>query len=293
MSHSIDNKPNKELRSSEDYRFVVYRSDDFREIRSFNLSLSNIYILFSIVLLLLCGAIYSLVAFTPLRQLIPGYGQIETNQHFLELVDGVDELGVQIDAQDTYITALRTFLSTGLAEKEAGTVVELNTPSDIQMMVTEAGENKSYLSPALSTNQNNQILLAEGNELYEALAEHKVVSPVNGIVSSEFDPNIKHYGVDVLAPARTPVLSMMNGFVFSSGWDLETGYSIGIQHTNNILSFYKHNSQLLKEKGTFVAAGEAVAIIGNTGTLSNGPHVHFEIWHNGKPVNPQDILKFN
>ena len=117
--------------------------------------------------------------------------------------------------------------------------------------------------------------------------------PVSGVISSEFQPNIRHYGIDILAPKNTPVKAMMDGFVFSSGWDLETGYTLGIQHKGNILSFYKHNSILLKEKGTFVRAGEAVAIIGNTGTLSSGPHLHFELWHSGKPVNPKDFINFN
>jgi len=116
---------------------------------------------------------------------------------------------------------------------------------------------------------------------------------VEGIISSDFDPSIKHFGVDILAPAKTPVRAIMDGYVITSGWDLETGYTIGVQHEGQILSFYKHNSHLLKEKGTFVAAGEAVAIIGNTGTLSSGPHLHFEFWHNGKPINPKDILNYN
>ena len=105
-------------------------------------------------------------------------------------------------------------------------------------------------------------------------------------------PEIKHYGVDILAPKSSPINSIMDGYVFSSGWDLETGYTIGVQHEGNILSFYKHNSILLKEKGTFVQAGEAIAIIGNTGTLSSGPHLHFELWHSGKPLNPEDFLNF-
>ena len=130
-------------------------------------------------------------------------------------------------------------------------------------------------------------------EIYSTLSESDIIVPVSGVISSEFQPNIRHYGIDILAPKNTPVKAMMDGFVFSSGWDLETGYTLGIQHKGNILSFYKHNSILLKEKGTFVRAGEAVAIIGNTGTLSSGPHLHFELWHSGKPVNPKDFINFN
>ena len=151
--------------------------------------------------------------------------------------------------------------------------------------------NKEKGSPAEIKIPNAQ---SDDNlEIYSTLRESDIIVPVSGVISSEFQPNIRHYGIDILAPKNTPVKAMMHGFVFSSGWDLETGYTLGIQHKGNILSFYKHNSILLKEKGTFVRAGEAVAIIGNTGTLSSGPHLHFELWHSGKPVKPKDFINFN
>ena len=293
MSINQEQKVKKKSGVSEEYRLVIYRSDDFQEVRSFNLSLGSIYIFSSIVILVLCVLIFLLLSYTPMKRFIPGYGKLESNQQLLELVQEVDEISEQIEAQSVYLNALRKLLGTGLADQS--TAGPLDAPivpntSDLASNVINA------YPPAFrgsSENQQESIVISEGTELYDALADQRVRNPVNGLISSEFDPDIKHYGVDVLAPANTPVLSMMDGFVFSSGWDLETGYSIGVQHDNNILSFYKHNSQLLKEKGTFVRAGEAVAIIGNTGTLSNGPHLHFEIWHNGKPVNPQEILNFN
>ena len=102
----------------------------------------------------------------------------------------------------------------------------------------------------------------------------------------------KHFGIDILAPKNTPVKAVLDGYVFMSDWTLETGYTLGIQHDNNVVSFYKHNSALLKKIGEFVSAGEALAIIGNSGTLSNGPHLHFELWHNGKPVDPASYVIF-
>jgi len=292
MSSNTDIPTPDPSTGSDEYRLVVYRSEDFQEIRSFNLTVSNIYVLTSVILLLLCGLVYSLMAFTPLKRLIPGYGKIEANQQFLELIDGVDDLTVKVEAQGTYIGAMRTLLGTGLADTEIGGLPDLIDQSEPKLP-------ESATVPIRSTPQAAELVTSPttndiGDEdLYRALAKGKVLLPVSGLISSEFDPNIKHFGVDILAPAQTPIISIMDGIVFSSGWDLETGYTIGIQHQDNILSFYKHNSQLLKEKGTFVKAGEAVAIIGNTGTMSSGPHLHFEIWHNGKPINPQDILNFN
>ncbi len=278
---------------SDDYKLVIYRSEDFKEVRSFNLSLGNIYVITSVVFLILSGLLFSLMAFTPLKHLIPGYGKIESNNQFLQLVDGVDDLSHQIEAQSTYIGALRTLLGTGLADPEIGNLPDL---------VVEAAIANPRTSSTVVSRNNEQVQAAKANDalqdvkdvsLYTTIENNQVFYPVSGLVSSQFEPSIKHFGVDILAPAKTPVMAMMDGIVFSSGWDIETGYSLGIQHADNILSFYKHNSLLLKEKGTFVRAGEAVAIIGNTGTMSSGPHLHFEIWHKGQPINPEDILKFN
>ena len=118
------------------------------------------------------------------------------------------------------------------------------------------------------------------------------IPPLRGYITADFQPSKKHYGIDIAAPKNTPIKSAMAGTVIISDWTLETGNIIGIQHKNNLVSFYKHNSVLLKKIGSFVKAGEAVAIIGNTGQLSDGPHLHFEIWHNGQPVNPTNYINF-
>ncbi|HRF40345.1 MAG TPA: M23 family metallopeptidase, partial [Saprospiraceae bacterium] len=115
--------------------------------------------------------------------------------------------------------------------------------------------------------------------------------PIKGKISAGFDADKKHYGTDVVAPQNTAIKSAMDGYVFFSDWTLETGNTIGIQHANNVITFYKHNSALLKKNGAFVKAGEAIAIIGNTGTKTSGTHLHFELWHKGRPVNAVDYVK--
>jgi murein DD-endopeptidase MepM/ murein hydrolase activator NlpD len=106
-------------------------------------------------------------------------------------------------------------------------------------------------------------------------------------------PEKRHFGIDILAPRNTPIKSALDGWVVQSDWTLETGNTIGIQHENNIITFYKHNSVLLKKVGSYVKAGEAVAIIGNTGEMTDGPHLHFELWYKGNPVDPADYINFN
>ena len=118
------------------------------------------------------------------------------------------------------------------------------------------------------------------------------IAPLMGEISAGFDPDRNHFGIDILAPKNTAVKAAMDGFVFFSDWTRETGNTIGIQHENNVITFYKHNAELLKAAGSEVKAGEAIAIIGNTGHLTTGPHLHFELWHQGEAVNPVQYVAF-
>lgn len=284
MNENSEEKDGFFQRLKEEYRLVVFTSDTFQEVRSFDLSLRSIYGLISMACLFLLIGFYALFALTPLKNLIPGYGQIEANADFIKLVEKIDDLDEELNAQDTYLSAMRTMLTipdiSKLPDLNSVNTTTINTavPSD---RIPLANNVKSI---------KNDVPI--NHSIYDTWLSAEVMLPVQGIVSSRFRPEIKHYGIDILAPKNSPINAIMDGYVFSSGWDLETGYTIGVQHEGNILSFYKHNSILLKEKGTFVQAGEAIAIIGNTGTLSSGPHLHFELWHSGKPLNPQDFLNF-
>nr|WP_262909872.1 M23 family metallopeptidase [Maribellus sp. CM-23] len=116
--------------------------------------------------------------------------------------------------------------------------------------------------------------------------------PVKGVVTEHFNSSSDHFGIDLVSEANARISSVLNGTVIFSGWTLKTGYSIYVQHEGNLVSVYKHNSELLKNEGDQVSAGEAIAIIGNTGELSTGPHLHFELWHDGKALNPEHYIDF-
>ncbi|MCX6280975.1 MAG: M23 family metallopeptidase [Bacteroidetes bacterium] len=117
-------------------------------------------------------------------------------------------------------------------------------------------------------------------------------TPLKGVITNGFDPVNKHYGVDIVAKQNEAIKSVLDGTVILSNWTLETGYVLAIQHSQNIVSMYKHNSAILVKTGDYVKAGEAVAIIGETGEYTTGPHLHFELWYEGKPVNPKDYISF-
>lgn len=293
---SDENKEEKTLieKLKHDYRFIIMNNESFEEVGSYKLSLLNLYILLSTIAVLMALLIFALVIFTPLKRMVPGYGDLTNHSELIRLNNKLTEMEEMARVNERYADTFRKML-----------VAEVETQS-----MVESEESVVYDSIPEVKRIKEDELLRQDFELDEAIQEQELLSKVSNISPREialeqlyFVPPIsgeisagymsdKHFGVDVMAPKGTPVLAAMDGNVITSDWTVETGNTIGIQHENGVITFYKHNSVLLKESGSFVKAGEAVAIIGNTGTLSNGPHLHFEIWHKGKPVDPEDYVKF-
>ena len=276
------------------YRLVVMNNETFEEIGSYRLTLLNIYVAICSLLLLGAILIWLLVFFTPLKRLVPGYGDVTSSGEFIKIERKLRSAEEELSAYKLYYEKVRGLI-TG-PQVAATSETEMSSPQiqADQEPVTRIPEDeelrdKVETEDALTISPEEFINSRKPDrELYEIY----FVPPVNGEISAPFMPDKEHFGVDVLAPKNTPVRATMDGYVIASDWTLETGYTIGIQHDNNLISFYKHNSVLLKKVGEPVKAGEAIAIIGNTGTLSDGPHLHFELWQNGKPINPADYIRF-
>jgi murein DD-endopeptidase MepM/ murein hydrolase activator NlpD len=277
------------------YRLVIMNNETFEEKGSYKLTLLNVYIVVSTILVVFFVIVFSLVAYTPLRKYIPGYGDGNMDKEVLALTKELDALEKEFNAQKAYADNFRKML-----------VGDVTTEEDIDQEVEPMAPDSSLNITPSENEQSlrNEIDLKEVGEAAKKgratnlnardvpLEQLFFLSPINGEISAGFMPDKKHYGVDVLAPKNTAIKAVMDGYVFISDWTLETGNTIGIQHANNIITFYKHNSALLKKVGSFVKAGEAVAIIGNTGTLSSGPHLHFELWHRGQPIDPTAFIQF-
>lgn len=240
---------------------------------SYKVTILNIYILFSSVFVLISIIILSLVFFTPLKKWIPGYGDIKDHTEFIQLRKEMSSLEAELETQQIYTKSLRQILTAD------GESIELANTSAPSSQMTSSPEELDHAE--IKESKNTGIL----SQLF-------ITAPVAGTISAGYDKEIDHYGIDILAPKNTPIKSILEGKVISSDWTLETGNTIFIQHPHNIISVYKHNSVLLKKSGDHVRAGEAIAIIGNTGTLSDGPHLHFEMWYNGNPVNPINFITF-
>jgi len=279
------------------YRLVIMRHDTLEEVSSYKLSLLNIYVLISSVFVVLAILMWLLIAFTPLRRYVPGYGTGGSPKELKALAREVSQLEQAYEAQSQYTENLRRMLA-GEVETEADfsespdeSVVDslqpLDTPEEDELLRREAELQAVGVLVREGSSATTRLNYSE-----TPLEQLYFTPPVKGEISAGFMPEKDHYGVDVLAPRNTAIKAVMDGYVFLSDWTLETGNTIGIQHPNNLITFYKHNSALLKKAGSFVKAGEAVAIIGNTGTLTDGPHLHFEIWHKGKPVDPASLIQF-
>jgi len=289
-------------KSRENYRLIVMNNETFEEVGSYQLSPLNIYMAICAVVAAVAVLVFLLIVATPIKRYIPGYGNIQEHKEALRLTAELNAIKEDLGAQEAYTENIRKILVGDIVEIESQ-VAEIDS-SDMEDMPdslinVERIREDELLRKEIELNEqleNRQANATSGMTVNSQIPLEQLyfIPPISGgTISEPYRPEDKHYGIDVMAPKNTPIKAIMDGFVFSSDWTLETGNTIGIQHTNNLISFYKHNSVLLKESGSQVKAGEAIAIIGNTGTLSSGPHLHFELWHNGKAVNPENFIIFD
>ena len=282
--------------SRDEYQLVVRNTHNYHEIGSYNLTPLNVYAALSTLFLVVAVIVIGLIAFTPLRQYMPGYGDVVQREEMAELQVTVNELTEVVDGQNLYIENLkRTLLGATITADSVEQRTEIVAseevvplpPSEAEIKLRREMEEQRMAAPA----QRRDASPSPGSGDV-TLASVYLVAPLNGEVSAGFNLATDHTGVDVLAPQNTAVKATRAGIVFLSEYSNANGNMIGIQHDNNLISFYKHNSRLLKQVGDRVKAGEAVAIIGNTGTLSTGPHLHFELWHQGRAVDPGEYVNF-
>jgi murein DD-endopeptidase MepM/ murein hydrolase activator NlpD len=274
----------KRLRSK--YRLVILNDETFEEKVSLKLSRLNVFLVVTIAAIILVGSTIFLIAFTPLREYIPGYASTELRRNAVELSIKADSLEQQLAFNQSYYENIRNIINgnpidpAGHSGSDSATVNgELNPPPS---------EAISSLRQIVEEEERFNI----NNTVDENLVNFSFMAPVKGLLSSLFDKNAKHFGVDVTAKKNTPIKACLAGNVVFAEWTAESGYVLIIQHTKELISVYKHCSALLKRVGDNVQTGEAVAIIGNSGENSTGPHLHFELWHRGTPVNPQDYISF-
>jgi murein DD-endopeptidase MepM/ murein hydrolase activator NlpD len=251
------------------------------------LSPLNIFVFSVITIVSTIALTTTVIAFTPLKELIPGYASSKLRREAIELALTTDSLTAALDRNERYIQGVQRIL-----QGEVIDTVMLELESDTSANSTEVNlSDPSRQDSAFRewVEEENAFTL---NQSGAEIGIPQLISPLEGIITSDFDNATNHYAVDIAAAANTPIKSCYEGTVVFADWTSETGNIIIVQHENNLLSAYKHNSALLKEVGEFVRSGEAIAIIGNSGENSTGPHLHFELWYEGAPIDPQNFIKF-
>lgn len=285
-----EQKKRKEIKKKllHKYRLVILNESTFEEKISFKLSRLNVFVTGSLFIIGLIGFTILLIAFTPLREYIPGYSSTKLKRQATELTYKTDSLVVALNYTNNYLNNIRKVLRGDIENNEINrdSLFEQYKLDPTTIDLTPTKEDSILRA---------QVALEDKYNLFERNINHSgqvLFSPLSGIISQGFDTESKHFAVDVVAPNDSPVMAVANGTVIFAEWTAETGFVIILEHPDGLLSVYKHNGSLNKSQGDIVRAGEVVASVGNTGELSTGPHLHFELWSKGSPVNPQDFIDF-
>ncbi len=271
------------------YRFVVLNSETFEERLAFNMSRLNIFLLTCVSLTLLIGGTTLIIAFSSLREYIPGYTSTNIRRQMVSLNQLSDSLKIKLDSRERYLQNIINIIE-GVPVDTTNFYVPENMSFQNDGAVERVYED-SMLRERIESEDRFNFFSSESSDNL-TLEKLLFFKPVDGLVTQSFNADEKHYGVDVVSKENELIKSTLGGMVVFSSWTSETGNVIAIQHANNFVSIYKHNSALLKQQGETVTVGESIAIIGNSGKWSSGPHLHFELWHNNQAVNPEKYILF-
>lgn len=277
------------------YRLVILHDETYEEKISFRLSRMNVFVaLVSLSVILIFITTY-IIAFTPLREYIPGYTDVNLTRRVIELDRTADSLSRIFQQKEMFLSNIRRIIDGYEESNDYSAVASANMPIPAYDTIRlRKSVQDSLLRLEFESAEFN--LISDAYSPPENLRTRKPIQnffvPLKGTVTNKFSPAQKHFGVDIVARRNEAIKSTLDGTVVFADWTIDKGYVIGIMHTANLFSVYKHNSVLLKNEGDLVRAGEAVAIIGETGELSTGPHLHFELWLNGSPVDPEVYISF-
>ncbi|HLV38814.1 M23 family metallopeptidase [Xanthomarina sp.] len=271
------------------YRLVILNEDTFEERLSFKLTRLNVFVVMTLSSILLIAGTTILIAFTSLREYIPGYSSTSLKKQAVELTYKTDSLQRLIAVNERYYESIKKVLQGEISS------VDFNRDSILE----EARINVSEIDLRATKEDSllrEKVAKEDKYNLFET-ATSKInfvlFPPVTGTISAPYNFEEKHYAVDIIVESNTPIKATADGTIIFAEWTVETGNVIIIEHSDGLLSVYKHNASLTKSQGELVKAGEVIAMSGNTGELSSGPHLHFELWKDGYPINPTNFIDFN
>lgn len=270
------------------YRLVILNEDTFEERLSFKLTRLNVFVLTMLSAIFLISMTTLLIAFTPLREYIPGYSSTALKKQAVKLNLQTDSLQKVIEVNERYYASIKKVLQGEISP------MDFNRDSIIEAAQVEISQRD--LMPSKEDSLLREKVDKEDKfNLFESatsVSNFVLFPPAIGTITEAYNADDKHFAIDIALAKDTPVKSTADGTVIFAEWTAETGYVIIIEHSYGLISVYKHNASLTKEQGDLVKAGEVIATAGNTGDLTTGPHLHFELWSDGYPINPTNFIDF-
>lgn len=271
------------------YKLTFINESTLEEVWSFRLSRLSVFISVAVFAFFLVAFTAFIIIKTPIRNYLPGYLDVEVRKAVIENALRADSLERMMQVQALYLSNVNGILS-GTVDVDSIREIDSLATVDINYEIPRTEEEIQFVTQYEEEEKYNLTVLTDPTKAPTSGAFF--YKPVNGVVTARYETDIRHYGVDLASAPKESVLATLEGVVIYTGFDPNHGNVIQLQHKNGFVSVYKHNELLLKEVGESVRAGEAIALVGNTGKLSTGPHLHFELWYRGSPVNPEDYIAF-
>ncbi|MFP5471318.1 MAG: peptidoglycan DD-metalloendopeptidase family protein [Bacteroidia bacterium] len=276
------------------YRIVIINPFTFEEKRKWQLTRMNVFIAMTLLVFLIASATYLFIAYTPFKYSIPGY-LTEQEQKRIERMDKenierLDNLIAELEQKQLFIDNITAVLNGRVTTMPLDSTLQAQEPVNVEFPTSK---EDSILRAQVSEEERLNLakpIAKSGDKIN--LANILLFRPVDGKLTNAYNKEDGHMGIDIIAPESEPVKATLDGTIIFASWTSDNGYVIQIQHAYNLISVYKHNSVLLKKVGETVKSGEAISFIGNSGELSEGPHLHFELWQNGQALNPAEYISF-
>ena len=271
------------------YRLVLLNDSTFAEVGFMRLTRLNLIAVVGILGILFITVVYLVIAYTPIREFIPGYPDAVMSQNIRQSAMKLDSLEYEMVIRDQYFENLRKIISGEMPENYMNDTTGVTNQNEITFL---RSSNDSMLRQQVEAEEQFRLSVLDESDVNRDLYDMHFFTPVGGMITRSFNPMEAHFGIDLVTAPNEVVKAALDGTVTMSTWTLETGYVIQIQHDYELLSLYKHNAALFKTVGQKVIAGDAIAIVGNSGELTTGPHLHFELWHDRVPLNPVEYIVF-
>lgn len=272
------------------YLLIVRNEEDFSEKRTLIFNYGRLILLLAFIFIL-SMTLSVLSVNTVLKQWFdPRYAEMEANRQVLNLTLMLDSLQNEVQIKNNYIQNVKYILEGQNLDSlfSSNKVLSTSTLGDINLSPALSPLDSQFRAEYESSDLG--LVSLNFNRSEDELREIVFFTPLEGIITNNFDPKEDHFGIDIVSQENEPIKALADGIVIMASWTLDGGYVLVIQHSGNLISIYKHNSELLKSVGNFVESGEIVSIIGNTGELTSGPHLHFELWFKEQAVNPEDYV---